>query len=527
MPGNRRFVGGSPNIAIARDWRQSGAKLLSLALALVIVAGAWVIGGQQVFDQIGAGGQNMRLLPKIGEPAPNFVAPIAYPGPIAGEIVFLALLVLIGALKGSVIPAQIPRFILALDPLVMRWYDFDVFHSLIFSFTLGMLAIAITVCTINRVPGIWQAIARPTVISNRAFFRAVEPAIVAQSAETPRVVADEVMSVFRARQCRVLNEQRGAEIHLYADKHRWGKLGTVPFHLALILLLVGGIVGSGYGFREMMFSVAEGATRDVGRGTNLRLELKRFVDSYSQIGAPAEYRSDAILYDGEREVRRASLLVNQPLIYKGVTFYQSSYGQAALIEVKDGEGNVVFAQAVPFNFVSRSNGDAPAALVELPAQGRRLELVFPNLKLDGKPEIGTIKLQSGEIYAQARGARGNTKPGDGAVIAQGDAAPLGGLDVQFVRERRFTLLPVAYNPGIPILFAASVLLVLGLAITFYVPHRRIRALVSATAEGSETWLAPSSRRDWGGQRDFVRTLTAIEARLGPATELERIPRVGD
>lgn len=69
-------------------------------------------------------------------------------------------------------------------------------------------------------------------------------------------------------------------------------------------------------------------------------------------------------------------------------------------------------------------------------------------------------------------------------------AGLAGLNVQFVRERRLTLLQVAYDPGIPILFAASALLILGLAITFYFPQRRIRALVSATAEGSEALLVP-------------------------------------
>jgi peroxiredoxin len=48
---------------------------LPLALAMVIVAGAWVIGGRQGFDRIGTGGQNLRLLPKIGDAAPDFVAP--------------------------------------------------------------------------------------------------------------------------------------------------------------------------------------------------------------------------------------------------------------------------------------------------------------------------------------------------------------------------------------------------------------------------------------------------------------------
>lgn len=48
---------------------------LSLGLAFVIVGFAWFIGGRQGFEQIGSGGLNLRLLPSIGEVAPDFVAP--------------------------------------------------------------------------------------------------------------------------------------------------------------------------------------------------------------------------------------------------------------------------------------------------------------------------------------------------------------------------------------------------------------------------------------------------------------------
>ena len=443
------------------------------------------------------------------------------------EIVFLAVLVLIGTLKGSVIPAQIPRFVPALEPLVARWYGFDVFHSLIWSVTLGLLAVAIVVCTINRVPGIWRAIARPTVTTTRQFFQAAEPAVILHSTDAPAPVAAEVTRRLRARRYRVLSERHGEQIHVYADKHRWSKLGTFPFHLALILVLVGGIVGAEFGFRELAFTVAEGSTRDVGRGTGLRLELKRFVDTYTQFGAPIEYRSDVVLYDGRREVRRGSITVNRPLIYDGVAFYQASYGQAAAIQITDGVGNVVFEETVPFDYVSTTNPDAPAAIAALPAQGVRWELIFPNLKLDAKPEIGSIKLRSGELYAQARDLRSNRVLGEGAVIGQGDSARLAGLDVRFVRERRFTLLQVANNPGIPLLFAAAVLLVIGLAVTFYFPHRRLRALVSAADDGTEVLLAPLARRDWGGKRDFVRTVELIEQRFGPAQPHGSLAHVSD
>jgi cytochrome c biogenesis protein len=438
------------------------------------------------------------------------------------EIVFLALLVLIGTLKGSVIPAQIPPLVPALEPLVVRWYAFDVFGSLIFSFTLGLLAVAIVVCTINRAPGIWASIAHPTVATTRQFFQAAEPAAVFRPDLGPQAALAELTQSLRARRYRVLHEARDGAIHVYADKHRFGKLGTFPFHLGLILVLVGGIVGGRFGFREMMFSVPEGSVREVGYGTGLRVELDGFIDVYDELGAVTEYRSDLVLYDGEREVRRQSIEVNRPLTYNNVTFYQSSYGQAAALRITDAAGNAVFEDAVEFTYQSRSNSDAPAAKLDLPAQGIVLELVFPNNNLDAEPEIGGIKLRPGELYAQARDLRTNEKIGEGAVIGQGEAAKLAGYGVQFVREQRFTLLQVASNPGIPILFAAALLGVLGLVVTFGLPHRRIRALVTHAGAGTELLTAPMARRDWAGQRDFVTTVAALEPRLGAAEPYGRM-----
>ena len=42
-------------------------------MALLIIAVAWLVGGRQGFDQIGLGGVNSKLLPSIGDPAPDFV----------------------------------------------------------------------------------------------------------------------------------------------------------------------------------------------------------------------------------------------------------------------------------------------------------------------------------------------------------------------------------------------------------------------------------------------------------------------
>jgi hypothetical protein len=76
------------------------------------------------------------------------------------------------------------------------------------------------------------------------------------------------------------------------------------------------------------------------------------------------------------------------------------------------------------------------------------------------------------------------------------------------------VLQVARNPGIPLIIAASVLLVGGLAITFYFPHRRVRGIVSTTADGSVARLAPIARRDWSAKRMFERLASDVGRRVG-------------
>ena len=55
--------------------RRSLDALVPVALAPLFVAGAWLIGGQQGFDRVGIGIENLQLLPNIGDPAPDSVVP--------------------------------------------------------------------------------------------------------------------------------------------------------------------------------------------------------------------------------------------------------------------------------------------------------------------------------------------------------------------------------------------------------------------------------------------------------------------
>jgi cytochrome c biogenesis protein len=441
------------------------------------------------------------------------------------EIAFLALLVLIGTLRGSEVPEWIADALPFTRPLVDRWYAWEVFRSLPFVAICTLIAVAIAICTVNRAPGIWKTIAHPTVRTSHGFLRSAEPSARIAAGAAPDALIDDLSGLLRRRRYRVLTERRGEEIHLYADKHRWAKLGTFPFHLALILVMVGGIVGARFGFRDQEFIIAEGETRSIGHGTGLALTLERFTDTYNLDGSAREYRSELVLLDDGEAVKREGITVNNPLTYRTLSIYQASFGQTVILRVSDGEGMILFEGPVDMGiYRSTVNPDAPAGMLPIPQAGVTLNIIAPDENPWNAPEMDQLDLQSGQVYLQARPV--DTASGQqptAAIATQGQVANLGAIQVEFVREGRFALLQIASNPGIPIFFVAALLLVGGLAVTFYFPHRRVRGIVGAVPVGSVAHLAPLARRDWSGQRDFGRLLDDVRERLNLRPEVLSAP----
>ncbi len=72
----------SASAAAPTPTTQRTRTVVGLAAVLVLVAAAWLIGGRQGFDRIGQGGVNSRLLPRVGEVAPELAALDAAGNPI-------------------------------------------------------------------------------------------------------------------------------------------------------------------------------------------------------------------------------------------------------------------------------------------------------------------------------------------------------------------------------------------------------------------------------------------------------------
>src|SRR5680860_1133750 len=230
-----------------------------------------------------------------------------------------------------------------------------------------------------------------------------------------------IQSTMSKNRYRVLHESHGTDVHVFADKNRLAKLGTFPFHLALILMLIGGIVGARYGFRENSFVVPEGSIREVGHNTGLSIELVQFSDRWREDGIPAEYRSDLVLYKNGEVVGEDSITVNNPMTHGAVTIYQASFGQAVSLLITDNEDRVLFDDSVPLGlFTSTANPDAPAGVQMLPQVNAQVNVIAPDNVVANAPELDTLNLQGGQMFVQVRNTMDPSSEPISAVIDQGE-----------------------------------------------------------------------------------------------------------
>ncbi len=443
------------------------------------------------------------------------------------EIAFLALLTLIGTLRGSGVPESIAVTVPALRELVDVWYAWDVFGSWLYTATLTVIAVAIIIGgMLNRIGGMYRTIVQPTVTTSRGFLQGTAPHASIELAATPGEMVDGLRSSLKKRRYRVLTTLVGDDVHLYADRNRWGKLGTFPFHIALVMVVVGGIVVTQFGFRDVQFIVPEGSTVPIGRGTDLSVRLNSFNEDYYQDGTASLYQSDVTLIRDGDEVRSGLVEPNQPVSEGNVTVYQSGFGYNVSLRVTDRAGNELFHGPVTLGeFEATNNPDAPAGLQSIPGTNVTLNLIASDRDIANRPDLDKLGLSAEELFVQARSddmIPGTTPPT--AVIDPRNPGQLGDLNVQFERYGVYSVLQVAYYPGLWIFGVAAVIGIAGLIAIFYFPVRRIRAIVSPSAEGwAVATLAPLARRDWSGKRDFVDLVEDLRERHGGAVRLSDGP----
>jgi cytochrome c biogenesis protein len=345
----------------------------------------------------------------------------------------------------------------------------DMYHSWWFTSCLALLALNIIACTMERYPFIMRGMRRQSVIldekleaglTNHATIKYTLPAETVESRVT--AIAEKN---FPARP--VVTEVAGAK-HLFYEKGRYSRLAFFLTHLSVIIIFLGAITGSLFGFKGYV-NINEGefiSSLETRKGEteklNFSVKCNTFEVDYYPSGAPKDYRSDLSVIKDGKEITRKIIRVNDPLSYEGITFYQSSFGRLpdiATFEIKGKDGASLGTIAAPFG-----------KQVDIPGGGGRIEV------LDYREHF---HLHDGSEAGPAFGVN-IIRPGaapEGIWISETKQEINRYGDYEFivkgVKLKSYTGLQVNKDPGVWLVWTGSILLVAGIMMAFFMSHKKL------------------------------------------------------
>jgi len=388
---------------------------------------------------------------------------------------------------------------------------FAIFQSIWFRTLAVGLTTSILACSVKRAPMLWKAAVHPRTRMADTFFGSAPYSETVATSVTPADVVETTRRVFRANRYRTIvdrGEDGSGVTHVYVDQFRWAPFGTVIAHLSVVVILAGAMIGSMFGYRDEGFAVPVGSTVEVGGGTGLSVLATSFSDSYYENGAPSDFASTLVLYRDGVAVATKTIRVNDPLEYGGVTFYQSFFGPAAVLQVSDAAGTVVYQNGVPLLWSTDDNA-------------RRIGQFTLD---DGAIKVYVVGAASGRVDPTIRAGQmqleiyraGEDQPFAIEILSQGQPVTIGERSYIFQREQQFTGLIVSRDPGQMLVWMGALALVLGVFLVFMFPNRRIWAAVRARPDGGgEVRLGATARHDVAFAPEFSKLIEQVRLALAP------------
>jgi cytochrome c biogenesis protein len=437
-------------------------------------------------------------------------------------IVLLALIAL-GALLGTVIPQQeaAEPFSAKLQPAVLALFQafqlFDVYHSAWFILLLLLLAVNLIVCSAARFPAVLRQVRGGAAPEAPDRLADLSPERVVETERPPSEEASRLEALLAKRCGSVRRIQTDRGFVLAGGKGAFSRFGVFVVHLGILLMIAGGLAGAIFSVQGYI-KIAEGETVSTmqsrsGKGDvtlPFAIRCDRFTVEHYDDGAPKVFRSDLTFLEQGKVVRQGALLVNHPIAFGGLRFYQSGYGQLP-------GGRLVLSYA-------RANGKAQERetgvgdTFALPGGEGQVKVlrVEDNLMRMGPAVKLSVLSPAREVQLWVFQNIERIKEANPGLFAQVPMMNPGLFDpylfsLRKVGDRFYTVVQAAHDPGVPLVAGGALLLVGGLLVTFFFSHRRFRIILEGQGPGSRIGLVGSSNRDPVGlEKEMNQLLAQIE-----------------
>lgn len=345
----------------------------------------------------------------------------------------------------------------------------NMYSSWWFLSLLAILCINIIVCSIDRLSITWKIIFPKKIKFNPERFRKLKN-LETFTRNQPGDTLTETYQTFLSKHIgRVIKEKTETGSVLYAEKGRWTRIGVYVVHSSILLLLIGALIGTLFGFKANL-QLDEGEMSDTafivkkGVPVNMGFSIKcnDFLVKFYDTGAPEEFKSNLTIIENGKESFTHDILVNHPLRYKGINIFQSSYGTAS-------------PDSVILNIIRQSDKTVTVKTVrigqeiQLPEdQGTfKLEGFLPHFDFKGhnlgETFIGKVTKKDGSDFQIAIPVKFPTfdkmRKGAFAFVAKD------------FEHRYYTGLQITRDPGIWYVYSGFLLMIIGCWITFFMSHQ--------------------------------------------------------
>ena len=347
---------------------------------------------------------------------------------------------------------------------------------------------------------------------------------------SPERVVDQLTQSLRRRWYRIVAGQDEAGTRwLVVRKHGWAAYGIIFSHLAIFAIVLGAIMGVWPGLAlDKTINVTEGDTYTDPQGSfAFALRLNSFaVEYYPDQTTVKSYKSDVSVLEDDREVKRQMVLVNHPLSYRHINFYQSSWGIGGFtLKVTPPQGDTEELR-FPLDMVAGGDG----AMYDIPSDGavqflggRHAAIVVKAFSPDGpegeSPMSGASTDKPSQAAAEITMVSGFAKGGDHSIteigwVKQGQPVKAGDYLVEMEPVRFYSGLNARRDYGVPLVWLGFAVLVLGLMATFYFRPHGLVVEVAPAGSGSQVTLASFDKGGAGEERWQTRPDPVVGQILG-------------
>jgi cytochrome c biogenesis protein len=454
-------------------------------------------------------------------------------GAIKTGVVLLILTVILSA-AGTVIlqrpatdPDEIQR---AYSPQVLHILDAlgltDVFHAWWFVLLLSLVSLSIITASVQRFPNAWRFFSRPYKSPDENFRKALptHKLIPVHDEESAISIAERVLHKAGFHPERIVRQNN---FSLFGERNRISEMAVYIVHASLLLIFLGGIVDAEFGWRAFL-SLSRGeqtsqAQPQNGRKRDLGFALRcdgAGQENYAD-GTPKKWWSDLTVLKDGREILHKQIVVNEPLVYAGLRFYQASYGKTGKVD-KLVLTATARTGAAPRDVTVGVNESVP---LDADTTVRLAEFIPDYVVSDGQVYARSNDLENPAAHLVVQSRKSGQAlnywmpaiPG----LAQNAQSPyqFQGKDIQMAY---FTGLEVSHEPGQWGVWAGVVLMGLGLVVVFYLVHSRVWVVPVRTESGKlQLWVGGTANKNKDAfEHRFAELVRQIESELNISSQPE-------